>query len=403
MKKQKNSLKFNWPRIESEEIKAVNKQLKKSISIYNRSGIIEELEKNIERYFGMKHAVLMNSGTSSLHSIYMSLGLTDKDEVICPAYTFFATVTPLLFTGAIPVLVDCDKNGNIDPLKIEEKITPRTKAIMVTHMWGMPCQMNKIIKIAKKHKLLLLEDASHAHGAKYNNKLIGTFGDISAFSMQGQKTLTGGEGGFIITNNNELYYKSLLIGHYNKRCKTEIPKDNELYKYTITGMGLKFRIHPLAAAIANEQLKKLKQVILGRNKFAKYLINNLKGVKGIRVPIVSKDIVPSWYAFVIKFIPEELNNVTVDDFLEYLIKNGCVDADIPGSTCPLNLLPLFQDPTLLFPKYKNRIYYKKGDFPNAEYFYNHIIKMPIWDKKDDLYIAKYYVKIIKKFLEDNKK
>ncbi len=394
-------MKFIWPRLGKEEKRAIVQQLDKSISIYDRSGIIEELEINLQKYFDVKHALLTNSGTNALFSLYVGIGLQKGDEVICPAYTFYATVTPLLFTGAIPVLVDCDENGNIDPSEIEAKINPRTKAIMITHMWGVPCKMNEIMKIARKNNLILLEDGSHAHGARYGTKLIGTFGDASAFSMQGQKTLTGGEGGFILTNNDEIYYRCLLLGHYNKRCKQEIPKHNKYSKFSVTGMGLKFRIHPLASAIANEQLKKIDNFLSGRNKTAKFLLEQLGHLKGIRVPDIAKNMTCSWYAFIIKFVPEELDGVKIEEFHEYLLNNNCPDADIPKSTCPLNLLPLFQEPEFLFPEYKDKFSYKKGDFPNAEKFYNSIIKIPVWDKEEDLSIAKHYVSVIKQFLKEH--
>ncbi len=391
--------KFIWPKIEKEEKEAVIKQLDESISIYNRSGIIEDLENELKEYFKSDYSVLTNSGTTALHSIFVGINLGPEDEIICPAYTFYATVTPILFTGAIPILADCDENGNIDPFEIEKKITGKTKAIIVTHMWGMPCQMNKIIDIAKKYNLYLLEDCSHAHGAAINNKFVGTFGDASAFSIQGQKVLTGGEGGFVLTNNPEIYHRTLLLGHYNKRCKQEIPSDSIYAKYSITGMGLKYRIHPLACAIAQQQLKKLNVYLEGRKKHAEYIIKELKNLKGIRIPKIPKNTMHSWYAFIIKYIPQELNNVPIKKFHQFLLNNGCVDADIPGSTCPLNILPLFQEPGFLFPTYNNKFSYKKGDFPNAEKFYKSIIKIPVWDDISDINITKHYVSKIKEFIK----
>ena len=185
---------YVWPPITERTREAVLRQLEESISIYDRSGIIEKLEDKFAQYHGKKHALLTNSGTSALHSMYVGADLRGGDEVICPAYTFYATVTPLFFTGAIPVLADSKSDGNIDPQDIERKITEKTRAIVVTHMWGLPCDMDAIIKIAQQHNLLLFEDASHAYGATFRSRRTGTFGDVSAFSLQAQKTLIGGNG-----------------------------------------------------------------------------------------------------------------------------------------------------------------------------------------------------------------
>src|SRR3989344_9387912 len=143
---------YVWPPITERTKKAVLKQLEESISIYDRSGIIERLEDKFAHYHGKNHALLTNSGTSALHSMFVGANLRGGDEVICPAYTFFATVTPLFFTGAIPVLADCKEDGNIDPDDIEKRITENTKGIIVTHMWGIPCDMDPILEIARKNK-----------------------------------------------------------------------------------------------------------------------------------------------------------------------------------------------------------------------------------------------------------
>ena len=166
---------YVWPPITKTVERAVLKQLHTNISIYDRSGIFEEFENAYSVYHKRKYALLCNSGTTAIHSMFVAADFKEGDEVICPAYTFFATVTPLLFTGAKPVLCDCDVNGNIDPQEIEKKITSKTKGVVITHMWGIPCQMDAITKICKKYKLLLLEDCSHAHGARYDGKTAGSF------------------------------------------------------------------------------------------------------------------------------------------------------------------------------------------------------------------------------------
>jgi len=393
---------FIWPIITKETERAVLNQLKESISIYDNSGMIGKLENNLSTFFNKKHSLLTNSGTSALYSMYISANLSKGDEVICPAYTFFATVTPLFFTGAIPVLADCDENGNIDPKEMERKITKKTKAVVVTHMWGMPCQIKEIEEICKKNNLLLLEDISHSFGAEYFGRKVGAIGDAAACSLQGQKTITGGEGGFFISDSDEMFYRALALGHYNKRCKNEIPSSHYLSDYAITGMGMKFRIHPLSAAIANEQLSKIKEILEGRNKIAKRMIKELKGLPGIRVPIIDEKIKHGWYAFIIKCLPEELDNLSIEKFYEALKAEGCTELDIPNSTSPLNLLTLFQNPSKIFPDYKNLVSYKKGDFPKAEKFYSSILKLPVWHRKENEKIVDLYIKSFKKVIKNHK-
>ncbi|VVB60735.1 Aspartate aminotransferase [uncultured archaeon] len=390
---------YVWPPITEKTKEAVLKQLDESISIYDKSGIIDKLENKFSDYYGKKHALLTNSGTSAIHSMYVGADLKPNDEIICPAYTFFATVTPLFFTGATPILVDSNEDGNISPEAIKEKINKNTKGIVVTHMWGMPCDMAPIQKIAKDYDLLLFEDASHAHGAKYRSKTVGSFGDASAFSLQAQKTLTGGEGGVLLTNNENIYYRALLLGHYNKRCKQEIPKEHPLYKFAVTGMGLKLRIHPIAAAIANEQFDDLDRILANRRNIAKKMAIELGNLPGISAPVVPDRVEPTWYAFIMQYKPEELEGLPIEKFYDALIAEGCKELDRPTSTCPLNYHPLFQNPKNLFPTYKGKVKYCKGDFPKAEKFHENSLKLPVWHDPNDE-IVDLYIDSFKKVTEN---
>ncbi|MGE0792604.1 MAG: DegT/DnrJ/EryC1/StrS family aminotransferase [Candidatus Woesearchaeota archaeon] len=394
--------KFIWPEISNETKKYVLNQLDENISIYNRSGIIERLEEKLKEYHNVKHAILTNSGTSALHSMYVGENFKEGDEVLVPAYTFYATVTPLFFTGATPVLVDCDKNGNLDFKDLENKITSKSKGVVVTHMWGVPADMENIKHVANKNNLSLMEDGSHAHGASYHGQKIGTFGNSSAFSMQGQKTLTGGEGGFLLTKDDEVFYRALLLGHYNKRCKLEIPKDHGLSKFSTTGMGLKLRSHPLANAIAEQQFEHLEEILNGRRKIAKYMIDSLKDLRGIELPIFDESIQPSWYAFIIKYNSEELENLSREKFFEALQAEGLSEVDMPSSTCPLNYLPLFQNPGELFPNYMGKVIYAENDFPNATKFHSKLLKLPVWYSENDMKKVNAYIQGIRKVVENYK-
>lgn len=396
---------YKWPPIDKQAEKEVINQLRKTISIYDRSSIFKDFEESFAKYHKRKYALLCSSGTLAIHSMFVAVGFKEGDEVICPAYTFFATVTPLLFTGAKPVLADCDENGNIDPDEVLKRVTRKTKAVVVTHMWGVPCQIDKIIEICKKHKLLLIEDCSHAHGAKYKGKAVGSFGDLAAWSLQGPKNITGGEGGILATDDSEYYYKALLLGHYNKRCKQEIPMNHPLAKFSTTGMGLKYRAHPLAVAIAYEIFKKIDKNLKTRSFFANKIIGELKKLRGLKIEDFNSNIQPSWYGLIIKYKTEDLDNLPIEKFYEALKAEGLTEMDIPGSTSPLNLLPLFQKPQILFPAYndeENKFSYRKGDFPKAEKFYVSAIKMPVWAFKNDKKIVELYIKGIKKVVSNYK-
>jgi dTDP-4-amino-4,6-dideoxygalactose transaminase len=395
MQKKVSDEHYIWPVIDRSTEESVIKQLNQSISIYDRSGIIKDLETAFAKNFSRKYALLMNSGTSALHSMYVACSIEKGDEVICPVYTFFATVTPLFFCGAVPILVDCDSTGNINPSEIEKNITKKTKAIVITHMWGIPCEMDEIQRIATQYGLLLLEDSSHAYGATYKNKKVGTFGHAAAFSIQGQKLLTGGEGGVLLTDDDELYYKALLFGHYNKRCHQEIPKEHVLSQFATTGMGLKLRIHPLAAAIAYDQLQKIDNYLNVKREIASYLIEHLKDIKSIKIPEIPDYISPSWYAFVFQ-INESNFKIKIHDLVSEAVKVGCYELDHPSSTAPLTNFKLFQNPETLFPtysKYKNRICDR--NFNTAESFSKNSLKLPVWYDKKHYPIVDYYISNLK--------
>ncbi len=392
---------FVWPPIDLRTIKAVNAQLVTSVSIYDRSGVIAELEDALAGYFGVKHAVLMSSGTAALHSMYAAMGIEPGDEVIVPAYTFLATVTPLLHLGAVPVLADSDETGNVSVADVASHITPRTTAIVVTHLWGIPAEATRLRALADHHGLALLEDGSHAHGASSDGRKVGTFGRAAAFSMNGPKPLSSGEGGFVLTDDDEVFYRLLLHGHYNKRCRSEIPSNHPLARFAVTGMGLKHRIHPLAAALGLQQLPQLDTYLDGRAAMARYLCEQLGGLPGIAAPKLADDVRASWYGLPLIYAEDELDELPVERFHQALLAEGLHEVDRPGSTCPLNQLPLFQDPEPLFPHHPaaGTIRYQAGQFPIAEHIHHHTLKLPVWHREEDMPLVRRYVEGFAKVVE----
>ncbi len=269
-----------WPRLTRELEACLVAQARDRLSIYDRSGIVQEFEDAFAGYVGVPRALATSSGTAALHSLYYGARIGPGDEVICCDYGFFATVTPLLQLGATPVFVDCSADGTISVPDAEAAVTSRTRAIMVTHMWGQPAQMDALRELCDRKGLLLFEDCSHAHGARFAGEVVGSLGDGAAWSLQAQKTIWAGEGGVLATSLQDLYERALLLGHFNLRALQEIPQSSPNFASAFTGTGLKYRAHPLGLALALPQIKTVDELIEGRQKAAAVLIEALAAIPG---------------------------------------------------------------------------------------------------------------------------
>jgi len=217
---------------------------------------VANLEKSFAAYCSAKFALATSSGTSSLIASLAALGLQRADEVIVPAYTFVASYTSIIFSGLVPVLCEIDESLTLDPADIEQRITPRTKAIMPVHMLGNPCDMTRIMAIAKKHGLFVLEDCCQAAGASYQTRKVGTIGDIGAYSLNVFKTINSGDGGLVVTSDQNLYEIAFGMhdqGHKPSRLGVEVG--------TRQVLGLNFRMNELTAAVALAQLGKIDRII----------------------------------------------------------------------------------------------------------------------------------------------
>jgi len=375
---------YKWPVITGEMEEAVCRQLHRAISIYGREGIYEELEDKFAKYHGMKYAISTNSGTSALHSAFFGVGIGPGDEVLCPTYTFLATVTPILQSNGCPILCDAEpETGNIDPADIRRKLTNRSKAIVVTHMWGHPCEMDEILSIARERNLYLIEDCSHAHGATYNGKKVGTFGDVGIWSLQAKKIVFAGEGGMLLTNDRSIYERATLLGHFRARSEQTVVSEH-YSRYVKTGFGLNYRMSPLNAAIASVAFDHLDRWIESRGKNLDYLTTLLKEVPGIKPPSTRRNVTRgAYYGYKPLYQPEALEGVPIQVYLEALQAEG-MDVKKPGSM-PLHLLPLFQgtdDKMYSYgcprrcPHAEERVHYKAGDLPNSEDYYARALSLP---------------------------
>lgn len=376
-------LRFDWPVIDKSVEQAIIKQLHESISIYDDSGIFQKFEADFAKRHRMPYALLVNSGTSGLQSAYYSMMLRPGDEVICPVYTFHATVSPMMHFGLVPTMVDCDMYGQIDPVLIEKAITNKTKAVIVTHMWGYTVDIERVRAICDKHSLALVEDCSHAHGATFGGRPIGSFGDISVWSLQGQKIITGGEGGMMLFKSKKHFERAVLYGHYNKRCKQQI-EDDSLKAYSLTGAGLKLRASTLNTAMAQYYFTQIDRINTEKSQNAARLSRNVKLIDGVSILEQRPNSINSWYAQNIMY-DEAVVGVPRERFVAALHAEGLAEVDIPGSTGPIHQEPLFNEPNAIFPHlYNSPLLNKNRAFENAELFHSKVIKLPVWTSAGDV-------------------
>ncbi|MFX1702559.1 perosamine synthetase [Chitinophaga ginsengisegetis] len=237
--------------------------------ISSKGKFITEFERGFADYLGMDHAAAVCNGTVALHLALVALGIGSGDEVIVPTLTYIASVNAIAYTGATPVFVDSvAETWQISPADVKKKITSKTKAVIAVHLYGHPCEMDTLAAICKEHDLFLIEDCAEAIGSKYKNKYAGTFGDISTFSFFGNKTITTGEGGMVVTNDQTLYDRMV---HFKGQG---LAKHREYWHDVI---GYNYRMTNICAAIGVAQLSKVEEIIAKKREIAKAYQNAFKG------------------------------------------------------------------------------------------------------------------------------
>lgn len=333
---------------------------------------IQEFEKALAEYCGAKYAVTVSNGTAALHLAYLAASLKKGDEVVTTPNTFAATSNMLLAIDAKPIFCDIRMDTyNIDETEIEKLITPKTKAIVPVHFAGHPCEMDKILKIAKKHKLLVIEDACHALGAKYKNKKIGSIGHMTIFSFHPVKSITTGEGGAVLTNNKNFYEKMILLRSHG------IKKDTDGFN-VMTELGHNYRLTDIQSALGLSQLKKINKFIKQRSSVASWYNNELKNIKDIILPIELGNNQSAWHIYVIRAKdPKTRNNLA-----KYLKNNGV-------------------GVNFHYPAVYNHPYYRQNDYQkialsNTNQYHNACLTLPLYTtlKKNQI---KYICNKIKEF------
>ena len=355
---------------DEKEIKAVTELMKKGAEIATASvldrysgTLVNTYEKEFAKFFGIKYATAVSSGTAAVHSAITALDLEPGNEVITTPITDPGTVMPILFQGLIPVFADVDyETLNISAETIEKVITKKTKAIIVVHLAGIPSEMDKIMKLAMRYKLKVIEDCAQAHASIYKGKYVGTFGDMGVFSfMPGKHTTSGGQGGMVITNKEKYYWGAKKFADRGKPFGIKNPKGN-------ISLGLNYRMTELEAAIGKIQLKKLKKIASKRYRIVEKLRKNLLTLKTVKLWGKPEDSKPNyWFCF----IKVETKKLKVNDkkrFVESLQAEG-----IPVGAH--YTIPMYENPFI-----KERKTFGNSSYPWNSYNKNIKYKCPVAEK-----------------------
>ena len=275
-------------KLKNEIVKSIENNINNSDFVRGKN--IKIFEERFKKKIESKHCISCNSGTDALFLILKSLDIKKGDEIITTCHSWISTSETILNVGAKPVFVDADEDFNINPKLIEKKITRKTKAILIVHLYGLPCNMDKIIKLCKKKNLKLVEDCAQAHFSKYKNKYVGNFGIASAFSFFPTKNLGSfGDAGCVITNNSKIANKVRMIANHGYKKKNEFEID-----------GINSRMDTIQASVLLQKLNQINNEINHKTKLAKIYYKNLKNIKEVLIHIPPKHVKHSYYLFTIK-------------------------------------------------------------------------------------------------------
>lgn len=353
------SIPYGRQTIEDDDIQAVVDVLK---SDYLTTGPkIAEFEKAVCEYTHTKYAVAISNGTAALHAACFAAGIGPGDEVITTPITFAASANCVLYCGGKPVFADINpQTYNIDVEDIRRKITDKTKAIIPVHLAGQPCDMDAIHALAKEHNLIVIEDGAHALGAEYKGQRIGGLSDMTTFSFHPVKPITTGEGGMIMTNNEE-YYKRLMLfrSHGITRDEQLMTRNDGPWFYQQLDLGYNYRITDIQCALGANQMKKLDRYLKRRREIATRYDEAFADVDNIITPYQSLDGVSGWHLYIIQIKGENRKEV-----FEFLREKG-IGVNV-------HYIPVYYHP------YYREHGYEDIKCPVAEDVYEHIISLPIF-------------------------
>lgn len=376
---------FHRPCIGPEEFDAISRVLE---SGWLTTGpLAQQFEREFAAYVGCRYAVAVNSCTSALQLGLDAAGVHEKEEVLVPTYTFTASAAVVVHMGACPILCDSVRDGfNVNPSDLEARITPKTKAILAVHIGGEPCDLFSIHQIAVRHGLHVIEDAAHTLPASYNGQRIGCNSEAAAFSFYATKTITTGEGGMFVTNNEAHAHRARLMrlhgigGDAWKRYTKE-----GTWYYDVIEAGFKMNMPDLLAAIGLAQLRKADRFHARRREIASMYLSLLSTVEELEMPPLAEG--HSWHLFIVR-LRSPLLNRSRNFFIEDLKRAGI------GTS--VHFIPLH-----MHSYYRSHYGYKKGGFPNAEDAYERAISLPIYPDMSDADVE-YVANTIKRIVQANR-
>ena len=334
--------------------------------ISSQGKFIEQFENNFSNWNMMQHGVATSSCTSALHLALVALGVGENDEVICPDLTFIAPANMIRWAGAKPILVDVHPvNWGIDPIKLEDKITAKTKAIIVVHAFGHSADMDPISAIAKKHNLYIIEDVAEAPGAKYKDKMVGTMGNASCYSFFANKIMTTGEGGAVLTNNSMFDEKvRCMRTHGMTKKQNELNNNDGPWYYEMHEVGYNYRITDFQCVLGSNQLRKLDQFVQKRRKIARIYDESFSNIDNMGIPEIHNSVDHAYHLYPLQIEFEKLfiNKIQYFDKMKQV-----------GINLNVHYIPVHTQPY-----YMNKFGFRSGDFPLAERFYKNSVSIPLY-------------------------
>lgn len=371
-----------WKQVGEEEARvAYEMTLRNELS--GGTPVVREFEAAWRAFAGVKHAITVFNGTASLYSAMFALGVGPGDEVICPTWTWICSISPTPFLGATPVFCDVDPETMLlDPADVRRRITKKTKAIVAVHLWGWVCDLDSLMAVSRETGVPVIEDCSHAHGATWKGKPVGSIGRVGCWSLQGSKPVSAGEGGVLATDDPGVFERACLAGQVNRIAGIDLATTT-YERYQPYGTGLKFRAHPVAVGIAGVQLRKLAKVNEGRTRWVESIEAGLTDVPCLepvrRYPQAGRG---GFYGFPVRYRPERAGNRRVQVLVDALEAAGVKAHRNPYPL--LHLLPYFAEGFDLFGGGRGPVApaagwrgHRRGDFPHAEALVENLVFLPV--------------------------
>ncbi|RLE41819.1 DegT/DnrJ/EryC1/StrS family aminotransferase [Candidatus Woesearchaeota archaeon] len=365
---------------DDDDIKAVVSVLSRG-TYWTMGPEIEELERALAEYVGVRYAVTFNSGTSALHAALLSLKVGPGDEVIVPSFTFIATANAALFVGSTPIFADIEEETlGLDPGDVERRITGRTKVIMPIHYGGTPCKIEELKEVAERKGIALIEDAAEALGAEFKGRKVGSFGDCAIVSFCGNKVITTGEGGAVVTDSREIYERLKLIRSHGRIEYGGYFEAGARVDYV--ELGYNWRMSSITAALGLSQLRKLDKAIELRRKKAVKLTSGLANIKGVLTPKEMVDCRSIYQMYTIR-----VKGGLRDPLKRFLEGKGIT-------------VKVYFEPVHLTTLYRKLFSFKEGLLPITEAVSKEVLTLPIYPSMTDDEIS-YIITCIKEFMEEH--